>query len=320
MNTDRRPQSPLSVWKSGTFKKNLALTTMVLPGALWLLVLRYLPMFGIVIAFKNYSIVKGGFIPSLLQSQWVGFKNFEFLFTTNDAWIMIRNTLGYNIVWMLLGLLISVSFAIMLSEIRLKFAAKTYQTLMFFPHFLSWVVAGYFVFAFLSSDRGLINGVLQSLGYDKIDWYMTPGPWPFILTFASIWKGTGYNSVLYLAAITGIDHTLYEASMIDGATKWQQIKNITLPHLKTMIIILTIMAIGRIFSADFGLFYTVPRDSGPLYPVTQVIDTYVYRAMVNMRKYDMSAAAGLLQSTVGFVLIMVTNLIVNKVDSDSALF
>ena len=319
-HTNQVTRVDLPFWKRGKFKKNLALTTMVLPGLLWLLILRYLPMGGIILAFKKYSITKGGFIPSLLNSQWVGFKNFEFLFTSSDTLVIVRNTLGYNLLWMVLGLVLAVSFAIMLSEIRAKFVAKAYQTMMFFPHFLSWVVAGYFVYAFLSTDRGLINGMLKSMGHAKFDWYMTPGPWPTILTIAALWKGTGYSSVLYLAAITGIDKTLYEAAMIDGASKWKQIVHVTLPGLKTMIIILSIMSVGRIFNADFGLFYNVPRNSGALFQVTQVVDTYVYRAMSTMQRLEMATAAGLFQSAIGFVLILTANTIVTRIDNDSALF
>lgn len=310
----------LPFWRSGEFKKTFALLTMVLPGAVWLLVIRYLPMFGIIIAFKKYAVTKGGFLVSLMKSKWVGLDNFEFLFTSSDTWTILRNTILYNLVWLVLGTFISVLFAILLSEISKPIVAKTYQTLMFFPYFLSWVVVGYFVFAFLSVDRGLMNRVLAQFGMQPLDWYQVTKPWPIILTIASQWKGTGYSSVLYLAAITGIDKTQYEAAMIDGATKFQQALYVTLPHLRTMITILTIMSVGRILSADFGLFYSVPRNSGPLYPVTQVIDTYVYNAMTTMNQPGMAAAAGLFQSAVGFALIMLTNIVVNKVDADSALF
>ncbi|MHB8132389.1 MAG: ABC transporter permease [Mobilitalea sp.] len=303
-------------------KKTLILLSMVAPGAIWFLLLRYLPMFGIVIAFKDYKIFTKA--PSLfnniMHSEWVGFDNFKFLFTTTDSWIMIRNTLGYNALWIVLGLVIAVSFAIMLSEITNKFVAKTYQTLMFFPYFLSWVVASYFVLAFLDPTRGLLVHLQQSWGMETTNWYNETEPWPIILTIANLWKNVGYSTILYLAAITGIDASQYEAASIDGANKWKQILYVTLPHLKPMIIILFIMNAGKIFNADFGLFWNVPMNSGPLFPVTQVIDTYVYRALMTTGNPGMSTAAGLVQNIVGFIFIIGVNGIVRRIDEDSSLF
>lgn len=318
--TEKKPKRSSTI--TARRKKTFFLLTMVAPGAIWLLLLRYLPMAGIVIAFKDYKIYyqKPSFWNNLINSKWVGLKNFEFLFQTSDTWVMIRNTLLYNIVFIVLGLVISVTFAIMLNEITNKFVAKSYQTLMFFPYFLSWVVASYFVLSFLDPTRGLLTNLQKSWGMTPIDFYNNTKPWPFILVFCNIWKQTGYSAILYLAAITGIDASQYEAASIDGASKWQQIKYVTIPHLKTMIIILFIMNVGKIFNADFGLFFNVPNDSGTLIPVTQVIDTYVYRAMMNTQNYGMSTAAGLLQNVIGFICIMTANTIVRKVDEDSALF
>ncbi len=304
-------------------KKTLLLLSMVAPGAIWLLILRYLPMLGVVIAFKDYKIYTKDptFINNIIHSDWVGLKNFKFIFATSDAWKMIRNTLGYNILWIVLGLIIAVSFAIMLNELTHKFVAKSYQTLMFFPYFLSWVVASYFVLAFLDPTSGLLVHLQKKMGVEVINWYSDYRPWPIILTIANLWKNVGYSSILYLAAITGIDANQYEAASIDGASKWQQIIYITLPHLRTIIIILFIMNIGKIFNADFGLFWNLPMNMGPLYPTTQVIDTYVYRVLnATGGNIGMSTAAGLLQSLVGFVCIMVTNTIVRKVDEESSLF
>lgn len=303
-------------------KKTLMLTTMVLPGVVWLILLRYLPMFGIVLSFKDYRIYTRApsLINNIVHSNWVGFDNFRFLFTTSDSWVMIRNTLGYNALWIVLTLVLAVSFAIMLNEITQKFAAKAYQTMMFFPYFLSWVVVSYFVFAFLSPERGLITYLQQNAGLIPTEWYSDSKPWPYILTIANLWKNVGYSCVLYLAAISGIDETQYEAARIDGVNKWQQVMYVTLPHLRSMIIILFILAIGRIFNADFGLFYNVPMNSGPLFPATQVVDTYVYRALMNTGDIGMSSAAGLLQNVVGFICIMLANAVVRKADADSSLF
>ncbi len=303
-------------------KKTIFLTSMVLPGAIWFFLLRYLPMGGIILAFKNYKVYPKNptFWNNLMHSPWVGLKNFEFLFATSDSWIYIRNTVGYNVLWIFLGLVISVSFAIMLNEISRKFIAKTYQTLMFFPYFLSWVVASYFLLAFLDPTRGLIDHYLVNAGREKIDWYNSPQYWPFILTICNLWKNIGYSSILYLAAITGIDTSQYEAAAIDGASKWQQIRYVTIPNLRPMICILLIMNVGKIFNSDFGLFYTVPLNSGSLFSATQVIDTYVYRVMTATNNIGMSTAGGLLQNAVGFVFIMIANHVVKKIDEDSSLF
>ena len=298
------------------------LLSMALPGAIWFLILRYLPMAGIVLAFKDYKVYPRNptFWNNLTHSNWLGLKNFQFLFTTKDCLTYIRNTLVYNIFWILLGLICAVTLAIILNEITRKWVAKVYQTLMFFPYFMSWVVASYFVLAFLDPTRGLISHMLGRTGVDAINWYHEAKYWPAILTICNIWKTTGYSCILYLAAITGIDATLYEAASIDGATKWQQIKYITLPHLSTMICILLIMNVGNIVKSDFGLFYSVPMNSGSLYATTGVIDTYVYRTLSATHNIGMSSAAGLMQQAVGFVCILVANKIVNKIDSDSALF
>ena len=308
--------------KRSGLKKTIFLTSMVLPGAIWFFFLRYLPMAGIVLAFKNYKVYPKNptFWNNLMHSAWSGLKNFEFLFATTDSWIYIRNTICYNVVWIALGLVIAVAFAIMLHELTNKFVAKTYQTLMFFPYFLSWVVASYFLLAFLDPTKGLIDHFLMSKGLEKIDWYNTPKYWPFILTICNLWKNIGYSSILYLAAITGIDTTQYEAAAIDGATKWQQIFYVTIPNLRPMICILLIMNVGKIFNSDFGLFYTVPLNSGSLFSATQVIDTYIYRVLTATNNIGMSTAGGLLQNAVGFVCIMFANKVVKKIDEDSALF
>jgi putative aldouronate transport system permease protein len=311
-----------SVFKRRVRGKTLILTSMMLPGAIWLILLRYVPMFGIILAFQNYKTYSKAptLLNNILHSEWAGLGNFKFLIQTTDAAVMIRNTLLYNALWIVLTIVIAVSFAVMLNEITHKLVAKTYQTLMFFPYFLSWVVVSYFVFAFLAPKDGMLVHVQSSLGIKPTDWYNNAGPWPILLTIANLWKNIGYSCILYLAAITGIDASQYEAAAIDGAGKWRQILHITLPHLRTMIIILFILNVGRIFNADFGLFYNVPMDSGPLYPATQVIDTYVYRVFSSMHDIGMSSAVGLLQNVVGFICIMIANTIVRRVDADSALF
>lgn len=325
MQQTRKPKRVPDLRASGRFskaKKTLMLLSMVAPGALWLLLLRYLPMGGIILAFKNYKIYPKDptFLNNLIHSKWVGLDNFKFLFTTGDSWVMIRNTLAYNIVFIILGVIIPVAFAIMMSELSKKFVAKTYQTLMFFPYFLSWVVVSYFLNAFIDAQYGLIPMAQRAAGETAVSWYTTPGPWPYIIVFANLWKNVGYSTVLYLAAITGIDQTQYEAAAIDGASKWQQILHVTLPNLRTMIAILFILNVGKIFNADFGLFWNVPMQNGALFSVTQVIDTYIYRVLMNTGNIGQSTAAGLLQNIVGFICIIGANAVVKKIDPDSTLF
>lgn len=298
------------------FKKNFPLFLMLLPGAVFLLVFSYLPMFGLIIAFKNVNYEVG-----LLRSPWAGLNNFKFLFGTPDAFIITRNTILYNIAFIILGTILSIACAIMINELRNKRMAKFYQSVMFLPYFLSWVVVSYMTFSLFSIDLGVLNRVvLPKLGIEQIQWYIEPKYWPFIIIFFNLWKYTGYNSVIYLSAITGIDNEYYEAALIDGASKWQQITKITIPLLTPLIIILTLLAVGRIFFADFGLFYQLPMNMGTLYDVTNVIDTYVYRALVSMGDIGMASAAGFYQAIVGFILVLTSNLIVRKIDKEKALF
>lgn len=307
-----------SIWQK--VKENKELLIMTLPGFIWLIVFSYIPMFGIVIAFKDFMITPDGFIASLVRSDWVGFENFKFLFASQDAWIITRNTLLYNIVGIVLSTFFTVAMSIVMSQIANKKLIKPIQTATLFPHFLSWVIISYFVFTFLSSDNGLANSVITNLGGDPVNWYSEPKYWPFILVFTSLWKGLGYGSIIYYASIMSIDPTYHEAALIDGASRWQRIRFVILPHLRSIVTIMLILSIGSIFSADFGLFYQLPRNSGALYNVTNVLDTYVYRSLMNLGDIGMSTAAGLYQSTVGFFLIILANKIVNKIDPDSALF
>ena len=322
MNNNGSKPHRLESQRYSKYKKTLVLLTMVAPAAIWLLLLRYLPMGGIILAFKDYKVNprNPSFISNLINSKWVGIDNFKFLFKTDAAWLMIRNTLAYNVVFIILGVVIPVAFAIMMNEFTKQYVKKAYQTMMFFPYFLSWVVVSYFLNAFLDAQYGMLPAAQKAAGEAVTSWYTTPGPWPYILVFANLWKNVGYSTVLYLAAITGIDASQYEAAAMDGATKWQQVVYVTLPHLRTMIAILFIMNVGKIFASDFGLFYNVPMQNGALFSVTQTIDTYVYRAYIATGDPGMSSAAGLLQNVLGFVCIMTANSIVKKIDADSAMF
>ena len=289
---------------------------MFLPGVIYLFINSYIPMFGIQIAFRQYNARDGEY-----GSPWCGFKNFEFLTKTKDAWIMIRNTVLYNLVFIALGTVLAVTIAIILNEIRSKAAKQAYQTIILIPFLISMVIVSYLAYAFLSTSNGFINNSLVRLfGITAVDWYNTPKYWPFILVIINVWKGLGYNMILYYATICGIDSTLFETAVVDGATRWQRVVHVTLPSLRPTIIILTLMALGGIFRSDFGLFYQVPLNSGPLINVTQTIDTYVYRGLIQNNNVGMSSAAGLYQSVVGFVLVSVANGIVRKIDNESSLF
>ena len=289
---------------------------MALPGILLLIAFNYLPMFGLIIAFKNLNFAKGFF-----RSDWYGLKNFEFFIRTPYAFTTTRNTILYNLVFIGLGTVFSVSCALALHELRNRRTAKVYQSIMFLPYFLSWVVVSYLAFAFLSVDMGFFNKQLLPLFHiPPVEWYGETKFWPPILVLANLWKYSGYNSVIYLATIVGILPEYYEAATIDGASKFQQVRKITIPLISPVIIILVLLGIGRVFFADFGLFFQVPRNTGALFDVTNVIDTYVYRTLVISGDIGMASAAPLYQAVVGFILVLGSNLIVRRVDSSKALF
>lgn len=299
-------------------KNDAPLFMMLLPGFILTFLFCYLPMFGIIIAFKKYTPALG-----IWSSPWVGLDNFQFLIRSSDTWTVFRNTLAYNLTFIFLGQTLNVALAVALTQIRNKRASKVYQTVMIMPYFLSYVIVSYIVYALLCVRDGFFNTtLLPMLGLDPVNWYISPKPWPFILTFVNFWKATGYGSIVYMAAIAGIDTGLYEAAEIDGANRLKQILYITLPSLKSIIIIQVILNIGHIFNSDFGLFYQVPMNSGALYDTTNVISTFVYRTLGEggITGVGMSAAASFFQSIVGFVLVVVSNAIVRKIDNENALF
>jgi len=298
-------------------KEDIPLHLMALPTLIWLVIFCYLPIFGLIMAFQDLNITTG-----ILGSRFVGVKNFEFLFTSTDAWVITRNTVCYNLVFIVLNMVLAVTMSLLLSEIHSRFYAKALQTIYMLPYFLSWAVVMIVVSAFLHRDYGIINNVLMNLGLQDgpVDYYQQRGLWPYLLVFINAWKGVGYQTVLYLAVISGISHEYYEAAVLDGATKRQQAWYITIPHLRLVIGISIILAMGNIFRGDFGLFYVVTKDSGRIYPVTDVIDTYIYRALTRLSNVGMATAAGFYQSVVGFALILTVNAIVNKIDPDSAMF
>ncbi len=302
-----------SRWKD--FRDNAELSALTIPGILLLLVFAYIPMLGIIIAFKDYRNNLG-----IFKSPWVGFQNFKFFFTSNDAWRIGRNTVGYGILFIVLNLIAAVFVAILLYEVRKKIALKFYQTSMILPHFLSWVIVGYITYILLEPEMGIFNKIIQFFGGEGLQWYSEPKYWVFILPIVNLWKNIGLKTIMYYAALMGIDEQLYEAAQLDGAGRFKQILYITLPSLIPLMTILTILDVGHIIKGDFGLFYTIPRDVGLLYPATDIIDTYVYRGLRTGDDIGITTAVGLFQSVVGFLMVVGTNLIVKKVSPENSLF
>ena len=302
--------------KKNVLKEYWPLYLMMLPALLYLLINNYIPMAGMVIAFKKLNFAKG-----IWASPWAGLKNFKFLFASKDAWIITRNTLLYNVAFILVNMVVGIAIAILITEIRNTKLKKIYQSAIILPFLMSMVILSYIVYALLSAENGLVNNsILPLFHIDPIQWYQKPKYWPAVLIIANCWKGVGYGCLIYIASLIGIDPSFYEAARLDGASKWQEITKITLPSLVPTIITLLLLSIGRIFYSDFGLFYQVPMNSGVLFPTTNVIDTYVYRALIEQGNISMSSAAGVYQSLVGFCVVMLSNWIVRRVDKDQALF
>ena len=297
-------------------KKWTPIYLMMLPGALYLLINNYIPMFGLVIAFKQIDFQKG-----IFESPWIGFQNFQFLFQTKDAFVITRNTLLYNIAFIILNTVIGIVFAIFICDITWKAGKKVYQSAILFPYLMSWVIVGYIIYAIFAMQYGIVNkSILPAFGMDPLMWYNDPKYWPAILIITNTWKGIGYGCLIYISSINGIEASYFEAAELDGANKFQQIWNITLPEILPSVITLTLLSIGRIFYSDFGLFYQVPRDSGLLYSTTNTIDTYVYRGLMKLGNVGMASAAGFYQSVVGFILVLLSNWVVRKISPDNALF
>ena len=318
MKTSKKNESMRPVKKN--IKKKLGkykcVYLLAVPGFIYLIINNYMPMVGLILAFKNYNFAQG-----IFKSPWCGLSNFTYLFSSKWAKIMFRNTIGYNLVFIIFGTAFAIFVAILLGEVKNARAKKIYQTFILIPYLVSMVLVGYLVFAFLSNANGFINkGILEKLGKEGISWYTKPEYWPFILTIVNLWKGFGFQSIVFYATIIGFDKTYYEAAVVDGASVWKQITRITLPLLRPTVIILTIMSLGRMFNSDFGLFYQVPMNTGTLYTATTTIDTFVYRAMMEDHDVGRSLAAGFLQSVLGFAVVLITNMIVRKVEPDSALF
>lgn len=302
-------------------KDDTELTLLSAPTLLWYIIFAYLPMFGIIIAFKTYKLSGGhGFLYSLLHSEWAGFGNFKYFFTSNAFTMLLRNTILYNIVFIIVSATVAVGGALMLSNMRNKRGSKVYQTMMFLPYFMSWVVVSYFVYAIMTPERGYLNGIITALGADPVMWYQEPKYWPFVLVFLNTWKGMGYGMVIYLASITGIDPALYEAAVMDGATKSQQARHITLPCIKPVLVMMLILDCGKIFNSDFGLFYQVTGGiPQSLYTTVSTFDTYVYKAIQSSAPIGQTAAASFFQAICSCGTILLANWVVSKIDKENTI-
>ena len=296
------------------FRKNLPLLLIALPAIIYLFVFNYIPLYGLVLPFKNYQYSKGFF-----GSEWVGLENFKILLNNKQVLIATRNTFFYNLTFIIVGTCVAVVLALMLYEMTSRFV-KVYQTMLLLPHFISWVIVAYVALVFLDMDAGLFNGVRKLFGAEPILWYNSPKYWPPLIVIFNVWKSMGFSAIMYYASLMGVDQELFEAAKIDGAGKLKQMWHIAIPSIKPLIITLTILNIGKIFYGDFGLFYNLPQNSPLLYSATDVIDTYVYRTLTVLGDMGISSAVGFYQSVLGFILVLLTNWVVNRIDSDNALF
>lgn len=296
-------------------RKNWLLYLMFLPVAVYFVVFAYIPMGGIVMAFESYSRQGGMFL-----SEWVGFDNFHYFFASGKAWLVTRNTMVYNVMFLGCYTLFSIIAAVFLSEIRRKSFKKLSQTLMFLPYFISWVTVSAFVYNFLNYEYGIVNKLLHYIDVQALDIYSNTSYWYFLLPFLYVWKWVGYGSILYLAAIVGIDQEIYEAATIDGATRFQRIARITLPLLKPTMIILLLLGLGRIMRGEFDMFYQLIGNNGLLMDATDIIDTLAFRSLMGSADFGMASSVGLYQSVLTLIIILTANWLVRRYDREQALF
>lgn len=306
--------APRGAWKKHLYN-NRYLYLMLLPALTYVIIFSYLPMGGLIIAFKKFNYVKG-----IFGSPWVGLKNFRFLFKSNKLWFLTRNTLMYNLAFITLGITMQVTLAIMINEIRVRWFKRLFQSFIFLPYFISWVVVAAMVQAVFGYEYGMLNRLLEALGLQRINLYISADPWPFLLVMLNLWKGTGYGSIVYMASIASISSELYEAASIDGANFWQRVRHVTLPSLRPTVMIMFLLALGNVFRGDFGLFFQMVGNNALLLPKTDILDLYVYRALASTSDMGMASAAGLYQSVLCFVTIMTVNGIIKWRDPDYALF
>ena len=318
---NKRKLGKRTLWNK--LRKNRMFLLLMLPGTIWILIFSYLTMPGILVSFKKLTFLKSNFILNFLNSRWVGLDNLTFFFRSTDFFLITRNSVGYHLLFMVVGMVGCVVIAAIGNELYSKRAVRAYQTIFIFPSFISWVIVSYLVFSILSPEFGTLNSLLKSIGFTPVRWYHETKYWPYFLTFINFWKGAGLGSIYYFAILTGIDPELYQAAFIDGASKWRQFTAITLPGLKMIIVITTILNLGGIMGGgDMGLFWVTTRSlgQGALYKVGATISTYMYNALIETGDWLRASAVGAYQSVVGFVIIVTVNLIARKIDPESSLF
>ncbi len=302
-------------------KINIELTLLCLPTIIWYVAFCYLPIFGVVLAFKRYQLVPGkNFFYSLFfGSRWVGLSNFRFLMLNPQMMRVVRNTFLYNLAFLILGIVVPVTIAVVLSYLHSGLVRSIVQICMLLPHFMSWVIVSYFVYAFLSADRGMLNAAFENMGMPAVNFYLKPAVWPFILVLVQIWKTSGYSMLIYYATISAIDSELFDCAAIDGATVRQVIRYVILPQLKSMVIVLMLLNLGHILSTDFGLFYQVTRNAGSILSTTETIDVFVYKALMEQSNYGFSSAASLIQNGIGCILLIVANRMVKAISPEGGI-
>lgn len=296
-------------------RRNRMYLLLLLPAVIYVIIFSYIPMGGIIMAFKKYNYAQG-----LFASPWVGIKNFDFLIVSGKLWPLTRNTLLYNIAFIVIGMVMEVGFAVIINEMRCKWFKKVFQSFIFLPYFISWVIASAVVQTMLDYDTGMIARLVKGIGIDMVNVYTNAAPWPFLLVMLRMWKGVGYGSIVYLSAIANIDTEMYEAAEVDGANSWQKLFKITIPSLVPTMIIMFLLACGQIFRGDFGMFYQLIGNNGVLLEVGDILDLYIYRAMAGNANLGYGAAAGLYQSVLCFITILLSNFIVKKIQPDYTLF
>lgn len=308
-----------SLKKRGTFlgdlRKNRIYLLLLIPAVVYVVLFSYIPMGGVIMAFKKYNYSLG-----LWASPWVGMKNFKFLTLSNRLWTLTRNTILYNLAFIVVGMVMEVGFAIIINEMRSRWFKKVFQSFIFLPYFISWVIASAVIMTFLDYDKGLISRLVKSFGGQMVNVSTTAAPWPFLLVFFRMWKGVGYGSIIYMSSIAGIDQEMYEAAEIDGASSWQKVFKITIPNLIPTMVIMFLLACGQIFRGDFGMFYQLIGNNGVLLETADILDLYIYRAMAGNANLGYGAAAGLYQSVLCFATIMLANFLVKRIQPDYTLF
>lgn len=312
ITTNRRPMLQRA-WIS--FKRTKTLYLMLLPAVIFTIIFAYIPMGGVVIAFKDYKYNLG-----IFGSPWVGLQNFKYFVTSGKMWLLTRNTLAYNLMFMAADTIFQIFMAILITEMCTKYYKRSLQSIMMLPHFLSWVIIGGLAYSILNYEFGTLNMVLTNMGLDRIDVYNNAGIWKWIFLFIRLWQGTGYGMIFYLAAITGINPELYEAAYLDGCGLMKRIRYVTLPMILPTVCILILLGLGGILKGNMDMFYQLVGDNSNLYDATDVIDTYVFRSLTKLKDYTVTTAAGLYQQVIGFLLVVTVNLIVKKIDPDSAIF